>query len=1824
MKKSELPGWMYPFCWLMVYLQLLVPYQGLIAKGLEEGRNRMGQEKAVERVLQSRPERAGVTWAVKFSSVPTDEELFSCGVTEEPLVPMSVVSTVEERMALGKALTAYSQRQDAGDVGALMGFTKEFPKSTWNPAILLNLGLSYRKQGYFLKAMEAWLKVWDLGKDEQERRIYGLVNRAAAEYVELNSRLGKKEVVEPFLEQIKGRYLTGGTTESIAGAKEGLWMMKTKPGRAYRCGPLALQNVCDYLNIKGVESKIDTLNSEKGGTSLAEVNALSKEMKLNFDVAKRKPGSEMVLPAIIHWKVGHFAALIKKENNRILVKDPTFGEDFWIKQDVIDSEASGYFLVPKGKLPMGWSMAKLEETKELWGRGRCPNVNGKNTRPCDKKTGGSSCSVCDAQGRPKCPCNEMSQGKNARKMAEYSFHALVTSLNIVDTPVWYDPPRGPSIAFTVTYNQREASQGSGVLSRSNLGDKWTFGWLAFIKENSANQVDYFYPGGGSEPYQLDTGNVFLRNVESNAGLSRSGSGNMYYTRTLPDGSIQFFGAASAGPIGSRTVYMTQWTDPQGNSLFYDYSMSYAGRLEAVRNDAGAQATLIYADEVTGGDHYRIIRVEIAVGSAKKIAYFTYSADMSGALTQLASITDAGGIKSEFRYANIAGEVSSFINALITPYGTTTFRAGTSYSSNLPSDTDNTRDFNSRWIMATDPLGQTERLEYVSNVGTWPTEPSPAGISIHNANLNYRNSFYWSKQAMEKNADRCLSVDDCHPRFEDAHVYHWVHAYGPRTDIADALLESEKNPLESRIWYTYRGQDDAWNFPSGDDAQTLPNKIARVLDDGTTQLFQYEYNDVGNVTKYTDPKGRITTFKYDDNQMDLVEVKQVTGVSTTVTLAGIGYDTAHLPLHETNVAGQVTEYGYNTFGQLLHITNALGHILDLDYESASGFLNSVSMPGKGTLASFSPDSFKRVGSVTDAENSTAVYQYDNLDRLLSITYPDSTTKEWKYSLAGTVANNPALLDPVLIKDRQGHYTKLEYDRLGRLLAVRDALGQTSLFDYCSCGRLSSMTDALGRITTWVRDLQGRVQKKIYPDNSTVTYVQEQNTSRLHSQTDALGQITTYTYELDDNLKTVDYSNTQIPTAGLVYNYDTKFNRITSFQDGTGTTTYGYEPIADPPTLNAGRLTSVTAPGSIVTSFSYDELGRRYTQTVDGVSETAGFDALGRIDHVTNPLGVFNYGYVGNTFKLDHMDLGTQRRVDWAYETGTTSNKRLQSIINRTASGIVSQFDYTYDAEGNVRTWTQSVDGGSGKQFAFDYDDLNQLLNATLTSSATKLKEFNYRYDAMGNRSKEHSFIENGDTDLVSTYTSAFGNSNDLEKRSGGTGILVTGTIGTSATVGTVKIDGAPATMTGNGYQGRAFVSQAQNSYTVEAIDTATGRKQKTVFKKDNLTKKTQKTFGYDANGNLLWDLEGTKLNTYEWDAVGNLVAIKHRVDATPGPRTEFKYDGFGRRVRAIEKDASGNTLSDKKFVWSGGRICEQIDALTGIKNFYFGQGFVTNSVNYFYTQDHLGSIREVLNGDGTLKARYDYDPFGKRSPNSVTSSPVEADFGFTGHYYHSPSGLYLTWFRAYDPENGRWLSRDPLGEGAGRNVYLYVGNSPIGYIDPDGLFGIKDPSPGFGGAVVKINGTSYPASNQAMFIGAIGTQPVGSIEKFDYEGHGDPTGGALSLAASKDPSDSNGLISPQRLDEILKRHKDKFKATCIINLKCCGAGNPLVPHNAMDAFKQALPKADITGYTGLEVFGFGVPNNTFFNGYEISRDGWKLHIKLNGPTGGIPDGQKIRY
>ncbi len=74
---------------------------------------------------------------------------------------------------------------------------------------------------------------------------------------------------------------------------------------------------------------------------------------------------------------------------------------------------------------------------------------------------------------------------------------------------------------------------------------------------------------------------------------------------------------------------------------------------------------------------------------------------------------------------------------------------------------------------------------------------------------------------------------------------------------------------------------------------------------------------------------------------------------------------------------------------------------------------------------------------------------------------------------------------------------------------------------------------------------------------------------------------------------------------------------------------------------------------------------------------------------------------------------------------------------------------------------------------------------------------------------------------------------------------------------------------------------------------------------------------------------------------------------------------------------------------------------------------------------------------------------RRGRRALTSGTDVTTVGFTGHQWLASTGLWQTWYRAYDPELGRWISEDPTEFVNGPNRYAYVRNSPVRLFDPDG-------------------------------------------------------------------------------------------------------------------------------------------------------------------------------
>jgi RHS repeat-associated protein len=1296
--------------------------------------------------------------------------------------------------------------------------------------------------------------------------------------------------------------------------------------------------------------------------------------------------------------------------------------------------------------------------------------------------------LCDAN--TGCPA--------ALPMAQYSIHLLLASLHIEDTPISYNSPRGPSTAFKVVYNQREANQ-PVPFTFCNFGSKWTFNWLSYVTDNPADpnaNADVYVRGGGTETCAgFNSGTQsYAPGMQSMAVLFRTSSTS--YERRMPDGSKEVYSLPDGSSSYPRRVFLTSAVDPTGNSATVGYGKNF--RITSITDSLGQVTTLAYELQT---DTLKITKVTDPFG---RFATFEYT---NGQLTR---ITDPVGIQSQFGYET----GTDFINAMTTPYGTTTFAKGESGNSY-------------RWLEATDPLSGKERVEYTNSATGISATESVAPAGVYNNKLDVHNSFYWNKKAMA----------DAPGDYTKARMTHWLKSANG-TKIS-GIKHSEKAALENRVWYKYGGQENDGRVG----ANALPTHVKRVLDDGSTvQSNQFEYNSLGNLTKETDPAGRVFSYTYASNGIDLLEKRQTRGTNNEL-VASFTYNSpiAHLPDTATDAARETTTYVYNSYGQLRTVTNAKSEMTTYVYDRdqngdtiTDGYVLSITGPVTGATTTYHYDSAKRIDTLTDSESYVLTFGYDNIDRPTSITYPDTTTKQFKYTKYLNGADTGLMrMDLGASKDRRGHWTYREYDANRQLTKITDPLGRNTLFGWCTCGSLGSITDGNTHVTSFVRDVQGRVTSKVFHDTKSIAYVYENTTSRLKSMTDAKNQRTNYSYFVDNDLQQISYTNTSgqplsPPTPTVNFTFDPNYNRVATMADGTGSTTFTYNPITGTVSPGAGQLYSVDGPlANDTIVYGYDELGRRLSASVNGVAASQTYDSLGRIGTMTNPLGIFTNTYLSSVSpRLQSTTSPSRPTVTYSYFSNS-ADKRLQTIQNNTSGGtLLSKFDYVYDADGEIASLTRQL-GPTGFPMVWNNlgnpmnDAADQLTNLTEQRSIDQFVGFSWGYDNAGNRTSDNSGTYSINTvNQITNSGYLCDNNGNLTADPSRTyewdaadRLIAINYPAVSGMRSEFTYDGLsrrvkivekglaapvldwtfqPTNTNYNDYSAPGSYSLSAGSYTLKLQGLNPNGGDNTVLldavkllkNGNNVVTNSgfetpvlpSGTFQYNPSG-ATWSFTGNGgiSRNNSTIASGNPPApggiqlgflqmnssMSQSVSVNTGSHT-FTLKAAQRaanptyqQVRVTVQSPTIVVTSTKQFVWNGTAISEERDANNAVTRRFYAQGEQISGTNYFYTRDHLGSVREMIDSTGAIRARYDHDPYGYRTK---LSGDLDASFAYTGHYFHQPSGLNVALHRAYDVSNGRWINRDPIGELAGINLYAYVRNDPMRFVDP---LGLEEDLPPFG-------------------------------------------------------------------------------------------------------------------------------------------------------------------
>jgi RHS repeat-associated protein len=425
---------------------------------------------------------------------------------------------------------------------------------------------------------------------------------------------------------------------------------------------------------------------------------------------------------------------------------------------------------------------------------------------------------------------------------------------------------------------------------------------------------------------------------------------------------------------------------------------------------------------------------------------------------------------------------------------------------------------------------------------------------------------------------------------------------------------------------------------------------------------------------------------------------------------------------------------------------------------------------------------------------------------------------------------------------------------------------------------------------------------------------------------------------------------------------------------------------------------------------------------------------------------SYSYApttGNLQTVTHTTTSTTYTYDGSLLTSSTW-----------AGPIAGSVSWTYD--NNYRKTSQSVNGGNTITFTYDNDDL--LTGAGAMTLTRHAQNGLLTGTSLGNVTDTMSYNSFGE---VATYQAS----------AGGTAILAVqytrDTLG-RITQKTETIDGVTTTYNYT-YDTAGRLTEVKQNGVVTATYTYDPNSNRLsgpglsaapeYDEQDRLKTYGAYSYTYTTNGELAakTHTSTTTTTTYTYDALGNLL----HVGLPNGDQIDYLVDGENRRIGkkvngmlvqgflyqdqlepVAELDTTGNVVA--RFVYCGcGKPVPE----------YLLKGGVT----YRIISDHLGSPRLVVNTtDGTIAQRMDYDEFGNVL---LDTNPGFQPFGFAGGIYDQHTKLTRFGARDYDAETGRWTAKDPIRfqdkdpvacSSGDTNLYGYVLNDPVNFIDPEGL------------------------------------------------------------------------------------------------------------------------------------------------------------------------------
>ncbi|WFE72159.1 RHS repeat-associated core domain-containing protein [Halomonas sp. M1] len=480
--------------------------------------------------------------------------------------------------------------------------------------------------------------------------------------------------------------------------------------------------------------------------------------------------------------------------------------------------------------------------------------------------------------------------------------------------------------------------------------------------------------------------------------------------------------------------------------------------------------------------------------------------------------------------------------------------------------------------------------------------------------------------------------------------------------------------------------------------------------------------------------------------------------------------------------------------------------------------------------------------------------------------------------------------------------------------------------------------------------------------------------------------------------------------------------------------------------AGRLIErieANRPGPdgqpLVTRYDYDEAGRltaRHlpaTEHAPASTEQCQWGSNGQLVSVTN-----DHGEV--TFSYDHA-----QRLIGEQQQHTGSGWQWQHQHRLTAAGAPQASQFGELPALNWHTY------GSGHLHGMSAPGLD--LEIALEPDALH-RETQRRLSTSANEHNQPLILERGYTNL--------GQLDHLTLRSPDTTSQQSYQYDALGRMSFRSLEGDPASkVIAYSYDaaGRLIGSQHGDNAHRYSVDAAGNRLDGQQALSDNRLGQLNGTrYRYDGAGNLIERQQpnGERL-TLGYDGANRLVHLIHASELGYTREATYRYDGLGRRISKTVRHTNGTTATTH-YGWDGDRIVREETDNQRTTVVYEPGSFVPmlriddtqqSQLASAYITDALGTPMQLVTPNGQPRWLAEPDDWAavknQRAVRNVTQ-PIR----FQGQWHDEESGLYYNRHRYYDPQQGRYISQDPIGLNGGTNLYGYVTN-PTGMVDPLGLF-----------------------------------------------------------------------------------------------------------------------------------------------------------------------------